>query len=232
MKRFAIGDIHGCHKTLEYLVHEKIKPGKGDKLFFVGDYIDRGPDSKAVIDFLFSLREQGIDLHLLRGNHEEMLLDAAKAVPEFNQWIMNDGFTTLRNFGIDDYLLLGPEAIKKIPHPYLDFFSSLNYYDDSEKDYVFVHAGLNFDGRTPYDDKKALVWQREEDYNEKFMQGRILVHGHTPVPVEKIQKQIEDPENKIINLDAGCVYKSRNRLGRLAALNMDSMKLLYVANRE
>ena len=77
MKQYAIGDIHGCSKTFKELL-DKIGLIEGDELYLLGDYIDRGPDSKGVIDTIFELREKGFKVICLRGNHESMLLDALK----------------------------------------------------------------------------------------------------------------------------------------------------------
>ena len=73
---FAIGDIHGCSKTFKKLLLDKIKINKSDTIYCVGDYIDRGEDSKGVIDFILDLRAEGYTIHTLRGNHEQMLLDS------------------------------------------------------------------------------------------------------------------------------------------------------------
>ena len=74
--RFAIGDIHGCLKTLKALVENEIQLGKDDELFFVGDFIDRGPDSKGVLDYIGSLIRDGYKIQSVMGNHEEMLLES------------------------------------------------------------------------------------------------------------------------------------------------------------
>jgi serine/threonine protein phosphatase 1 len=73
---FIIGDIHGCNKTFRKLVLEKISIRKTDKIYCLGDYIDRGPDSKGVIDFIIQLRKDGFNIHTLRGNHEQLLLES------------------------------------------------------------------------------------------------------------------------------------------------------------
>jgi len=75
-KRYVIADIHGCYKTLRYLVEEMISPSKSDYLFFLGDYIDRGPNSSGVIDYVIDLIDNGYKVFPLRGNHEENLLKA------------------------------------------------------------------------------------------------------------------------------------------------------------
>ncbi|MEP6597398.1 MAG: metallophosphoesterase, partial [Ginsengibacter sp.] len=75
---FAIGDIHGCSKTFRKLLIEKINIQKSDEIYCIGDYIDRGEDSKGVIDFISQMRDKNYQIHTLRGNHEEMMLHSAE----------------------------------------------------------------------------------------------------------------------------------------------------------
>ena len=75
-RRIAIGDIHGCSNTLKGLLEEKIRIRAEDQIIFVGDYIDRGPDSKGVLDYVIGLREKVSNLVFIRGNHEEMLIES------------------------------------------------------------------------------------------------------------------------------------------------------------
>jgi hypothetical protein len=75
----AIGDIHGCANTFHKLIFDEIKIRKSDTIYCIGDYIDRGPDSKAVIDLILDLRKKGYQLRTLRGNHEQLMLDSAKS---------------------------------------------------------------------------------------------------------------------------------------------------------
>ena len=75
MRRFAISDIHGCRATFEKMLTEVLQLQKEDTLYLLGDYIDRGPDSRGVIDHIWALQKEGYQVHCLRGNHEQMLLD-------------------------------------------------------------------------------------------------------------------------------------------------------------
>ena len=229
--RYAIGDIHGCYQSLQKLVEDKIKPGIHDRIIFLGDYIDRGPNSKAVVDYIFSLQAQGLNCFFLRGNHEEMLLESANHAAMYRTWIMNGGHTTLKNFGIDHHNRLKQKSIQHIPEKHLSFFRNTQYYIDTEEDYFFVHAALNFKIRNPLDDKRAMVWKREVSYKKKFFGKKKLVYGHTPVPLEYIRHQIESGSDTI-NLDAGCVYNNIDKLGNLVALNLDNMELLVQPNIE
>lgn len=88
-KRYAISDIHGCYKTFQRLVEEGIRLTKFDQLFLLGDYVDRGPSSKAVLDYIIGLMEEEFNIFPLRGNHENDLLEFAMGEPRFLLWQLN-----------------------------------------------------------------------------------------------------------------------------------------------
>lgn len=111
---FAIGDIHGCFDSLRTMIEQKIKIRKEDKIILLGDYIDRGPQSKEVVDYIIDLQNSGFDLVPLIGNHEAMLLDTLNNNEYFSIWIQNGGTETLRSFGISSLGKLAPR--------YIDFF--------------------------------------------------------------------------------------------------------------
>src|SRR5258705_3252599 len=97
---FVIGDIHGCCNTFKKLLLEKLSIQKSDIIYCIGDYVDRGNDSKGVIDFIISLRIKGYQIHTLRGNHEQMMLDSTINHSRLNLWLKNGGIETLNSFGI------------------------------------------------------------------------------------------------------------------------------------
>ena len=101
--RYAIGDLHGCSKTFRKLVMDVIKLQKSDVLYCLGDYVDRGPDSKGVIDFILELRENGYTVNTLRGNHDQMMMDASKNSESLKDWLRNGGSTTLKSFNVQSY---------------------------------------------------------------------------------------------------------------------------------
>src|SRR5688572_4873486 len=100
VKRWVIGDVHGCFKSLKAIVEEKIQPSRQDKIIFVGDYIDRGPDSKGVVSYLMQLRLMGHNLVFLKGNHEDMMLRSATNKQMKKDWFYNGGMATLQSFGV------------------------------------------------------------------------------------------------------------------------------------
>jgi len=230
-KRFVIGDIHGCIRTFRTLIQEKIHPSGKDVIYLLGDYIDRGPDSKAVVDYILELQQKSFQVIALMGNHEYMLNHAQNSINFFKLWMINSGFTTLRDFGVIVETYYSPKSILQIPGRYLEFFRKLSMYEQTEG--FFLSHGC-FDGKTdnPLDDIDSMIWGRKVAYNAGFLKGRILIHGHTPVSYTDIEKSICERQSKVINLDGGCVYKNNKSLGHLFALELDSWELFCVKNSE
>src|SRR5450631_145864 len=100
-RRFVIGDIHGCQTTLQAMVEEALQLKETDTLYLLGDYIDRGPDSKGVLDYIMQMRESGYDVQALKGNHEELMLNAVADPTECYIWFGNRGRSTMREFGVE-----------------------------------------------------------------------------------------------------------------------------------
>ena len=159
---FAISDIHGCFKPFYELVVNIIKLKKSDHLMLLGDYIDRGQQSKEVIDFIIDLQKKGYNITPLAGNHELMLMNSYSDPDMLPFWLMNNGMSTLQSFGIDDIL--------EIDKHYLDFFNSLSYYRIIGK-LVFVHAGFNDLAEDPFSDKYSLVWESSGLLSESSFGG-------------------------------------------------------------
>lgn len=222
MSRYAISDIHGCVKTFRYLVEERIKLKPADQLFLLGDYIDRGPDSKGVLDFILALRAQNYAVTTLIGNHEAMLLQALEDPEHLQLWLFNGGRATLNSF----HAQLPTDIVAH----YLSFFSALEYYRALD-DYLLVHAGFDFTAPDPFAAYEAMLWTRKFTPDEKYTQGRLIVHGHTPTAAPKIAAQLAPPVPPALNIDGGCVYQ-RPGLGQLVALNLDTRELLMVENQE
>lgn len=216
----AIGDIHGCFKSFRTLCEKKLKIEKADKIVLLGDYIDRGRDSKAVVDYIIDLKESGYDIIPLIGNHEDMLLNAyfSDENTPLLLWLQNRGGTTLKSFGID--------SVKGLERRYMDFFRHLYDYYEYEN-YLFVHAGFNSMLENPFEDKNAMVWSRAESFDHPMLKDRVIVHGHTPIPAEVCKKQVKSG-SKVINVDTGCVYGRIFGLGKLSAVELFSRKLFVV----
>src|SRR6056297_3080965 len=102
--RYAISDIHGCFKTFRRLIESGIKMEKNDQLFLMGDYIDRGPSSKQVLDYILYLMENNYNVVLLRGNHEEIFLNVIDGKHDVSLWYYNGGLETLHDFGFTKFI--------------------------------------------------------------------------------------------------------------------------------
>jgi len=208
--------------------------GKGcltgsDTLFLLGDYIDRGPDSKGVIDYIISLQKRSYRVVPLMGNHEIMFITAVHSNAFFDLWMLNNGNTTLRDFGIYDQTSF--RVMKKIPVTYLDYVSGLRYWEETHG-FVLVHAGLDPYAEDPLRNSDFLLWDRTGSINERFMGDRTLIHGHTPRPLGEIWYEVNNHRSKCICLDGGCVYNHHPSLGNLTGLDLDTRELYHCKNVE
>ncbi|MFH0842984.1 MAG: metallophosphoesterase [Bacteroidota bacterium] len=217
---FAISDIHGCFRPFYQLVNDIIKLNKSDELILLGDYIDRGEESKSVVDFIIDLQKTGFNVTALTGNHEQMLLDAWHDPSALYQWHMNSGITTLFSFGIED--------IRQMDEAYIDFFSGLEFYKETGN-YIFVHAGFNDYEHDPFSDKYTMIWECSPSYQNPLLAGKKIIHGHRPKTIDHVKRLIENNSN-VIPVDTGCVYEKEQGYGNLSALEVNMMTLTSVAN--
>jgi serine/threonine protein phosphatase 1 len=223
---YAFGDIHGeAEKLDELLAVMPLAPG--DRLVFLGDYVDRGPDSRGVIDRLIEL--SGIySCVFLLGNHESMLLDflgwTDAAYLGGDAFLMNGGDRTLAGYG---YFELEPACRDRfrLPKAHADFFLGLSLAH-REDDYLFVHAGLSPDQLTTRDVRDALRGSRPEDmlWNRTSSElphalGLTLVYGHTPN--EDFDVRWNPPYS--IGVDTGAVFG-----GPLTAIRLPDQKIFQV----
>jgi serine/threonine protein phosphatase 1 len=184
---FAIGDIHGCIGPMKRLLARIEAFASGGSVVFLGDYIDRGPDSKAVLDTLMGEPPTGWRWVALKGNHEDMMVGAREGRYEEGWWLDNGGLETLASYGRD------------IPVSHLEWAASLPLLHQDEHR-IYVHAGVRdgiyFEDQTPDD----LMWTRFPPCVSGEYWGKHLVHGHTPSP--------ENPQTigNRTNLDSACVF--------------------------
>jgi serine/threonine protein phosphatase 1 len=228
-RRLAVGDIHGCLKTFIRLVEDGIKLTRDDTLYPVGDFIDRGPGSKEVLDYVAELIKKGFRIRSVRGNHEEMLLESMTDPGYIGSWIYNGAESTLRSFGLNPEMLITSDTVHQIPKKYITQIEKLPYYIQLD-DYLIVHAGFNFYMDDPFADTHSMIWSRESMYDPVKAGFRRIIHGHTPISVDEIKSSIKDPGCGLINIDAGCVYTSCPDLGNLAAIDLDSKELFVQKN--
>lgn len=219
MRKFAISDIHGAKATFLALL-DKLAFSIYDELYLLGDYIDRGPDSKGVIDHIWKLQQEGYTIHCLRGNHEQMLIDSWEDPGRRGEIIYPN---TLKSFGV--------HYPHHIDQPYIDWMKKLPYYLE-EDGYIIVHAGLNFNVLNPLQDTTSMLWIRDTraHIDRTWLRGRIVIHGHTPTPKEAILHYGENLDRTPqLVIDSGCVFRSRNpALGYLCAFELDTQELTFV----
>lgn len=174
-RTIAIGDIHGCANELKALL-ELVAPQAGDTIVFLGDYIDRGPDSKTVIDTILDLQEHCHVVPLV-GNHEVMLLDAFEQPLMRSLWLQFGGRQTL-----DSY----EGTLDSIPEQHLTFLRDCARYHETE-DHLFVHA--NYLPKTPLNqqDPQILLWTHLTELRpQPHVSGKRVIVGHTPQKNGKI----------------------------------------------
>jgi len=224
MRLLAISDIHGCARTFRKLL-DQIGLNQDDHLVLAGDYVDRGPDTKGVIDQILELQEKGYSITLLKGNHEDLMLEAIDKADALPHWIRNGGRETLASFGI--------ASPTDLPPPYLRFFRELKNYHQTEEAF-FVHAGFNFQIADPLEDEIAMLWIRNwyDQLDRNWLGDRLIVHGHTPQPRAQIELQLSQIDGlPVLDIDCGCVYP-REGMHQLCAFDLTNRSLYFVQNRE
>lgn len=201
----AIGDVHGHIGKLEMLLErcERFAPGRAKRFVFVGDYIDRGPDSRAVVDLLINLQGTlGNRVVCLRGNHEAVIIAAAQGGLDtlpgnvtMEQWIGENGggAPTLASYGVAHARDVSPE--------HLSWMAALPLWHDDGRRF-FAHAGVHPD--RPLNDQQDddLMWIREPFLSHTGDFGRLIVHGHTPT-----RTRVPDLRVNRLNLDTGAGYE-------------------------
>jgi serine/threonine protein phosphatase 1 len=205
MRRFVIGDIHGCSKALRSLI-EAIDPCEHDELVFLGDYVDRGPDSRDVVDQLLSLQDV-CRVVPLRGNHEIMLMGVAERGLDGSVWLRSGGQATLTSYG---------GSLAKIPDRHREFFRSLRaYYETS--DAIFVHAGYQHDRDMDDQDDSVRYWSHlTTPPPPPHFSGKRVFVGHTP-----------QAGGCVLNIDhLVCVDTYCFGGGFLTALNLESFEVI------
>jgi len=192
---FAIGDIHGCLDKLKSLIARVPIDGDRDTLVFIGDYIDRGPDSKEVVECVLDLRRQINRVICLMGNHEDMLLNYVLHHKDGAMYLSNGGEATAASYGYR-HTLRGQTI--DIPLHHMEFFTTLLPYYETEE-FIFVHAGLRPGIPLREQSTHDMLWIRHEFMLSDWNFGKTVVFGHTPrdVPILEADK---------IGIDTGAVY--------------------------
>lgn len=218
---YAIGDVHGCAHLLDALLtiiaqDDKDRPRKPISLILLGDLVDRGPQSRAVVETVMALTGSGGDVRCIKGNHEEAFILAARgdlrALPLFRRM---EGEATLASYGLDPALFrvmtdaeLADWMERHVPRAHVDFLDAL---PDSIAigDYLFVHAGIR--PGVPIDDQSPadLRWIRQEFLAHRGRHPSMIVHGHS------ISEDVDEQAGRI-GIDTGAFLS-----GRLTALGLE-----------
>ena len=209
-RMFAVGDIHGCLDKLVSLMDIIDVDLKKETLVFMGDYIDRGPHSKEVVDYLIDVARGGNRVVFLKGNHELMLQNYLSGEDKLS-FLYNGGEATLRSYmkagGLNEANLIPPE--------HLEFFDNLRLYYETEN-YIFVHGGLKANIPLEHQDEWDMLWMRDEFIYSDFDFGKLVIFGHTPFREPLIL------DNKI-GIDTGAVYGNK-----LTCVELSAMKFFSV----
>lgn len=219
---YAIGDIHGCLAELKRLeariVEDALNRGGEKWVIYLGDYVDRGPSSAAVIDHLLAPPPPGFQRICLAGNHEEMFLEFVAGGSRNMAWLGAGGEETLASYGV--YLAghkpseLPMQVRSCVPDEHIDFLRSLPSMVQIGR-YCFVHAGIDPKVSLRDQQEKTLLWSRPHQFEwpEQDM-GLTVVHGHTPV------SQVELSLNRI-NVDIGAYIGGILAAVRITANEID-----------
>jgi serine/threonine protein phosphatase 1 len=195
---YAVGDIHGRADLLDRLMglieqDNKGRPEAQATLVFLGDYVDRGPASKDVVDRLIEGLPQGLRPVFLKGNHEELLLSFLREPETGLNWLQNGGDATLLSYGVEKTVVqrafwLGRPGMAEaaatfralLPEDHLRFYETLEL-SYRAGDYLFVHAGVRPGVELDRQDEDDMLWIRDEFLSWPHDFGAVVVHGHTPV---------------------------------------------------
>ncbi len=209
-KIFAIGDIHGCLFALEALLESLPINWGRDYLIFLGDYIDRGPDSRRVLELIMDLKKDFPErVFPLKGNHEWMFERFLSGL-DVEIFLYNGGSSTLKNYFEEGKL--------NIPEEHKNFIKELPLFLET-KHYFFVHAGINPNKPLEEQTEEDLLWIRQSFY---FYEGKFpkkVIFGHTPFP------EVLHLEDRI-GIDTGCVYG-----GKLTALELPEERIYQIECR-
>lgn len=227
---YAIGDVHGCLRELDDLLAaidaDDAARGEADtSLVFLGDLVDRGPDSAGVIERALAWSHTGANTHFLMGNHEEIFLKALDGDEKaLRLFCRIGGRETILSYGIDadeyerlDYVELAERLSTLVPAAHRDFLAG---FEDMVVmgDYAFVHAGIRPD--VPLEEQRTsdLRWIRDTFLDHRKPHPKMIVHGHT------IAADVDRRANRI-GVDTGA-YSS----GRLSAVGIEGHEMWVLSN--
>lgn len=228
LRIYAIGDIHGRFDLLQP-VHAQIRrdlaarPAEQSIEIFLGDYVDRGPQSRDVVEWLIRSEPACDERICLMGNHEDLLLGGLADAAGTEAWLVNGGIETLLSYRptprasladmtLDDVRELFAEAFPESHRAFLSELSHMQIYGG----YAFVHAGIDPDRPIDDQDPFDLLWIREPFLTSTADFGLVVVHGHTPAVEPEVRP------NRI-NVDTGAFFT-----GRLTCLALEGVRRRFL----
>lgn len=219
MACYVIGDIHGCDIELKHLI-DNLPIKAGDQLVFLGDYIDRGPNSAEVVAYLLDLQLalSSQRITFLKGNHEDMLLAFLGLRGQFgNMFLVNGGKATLESYGIAADKPSRSDAAAAIPESHLNFYQTLKAFEIIDG-YLCVHAGINPQKPLADQTTEELFWIRHPFIYNSHPLPYTILFGHTPN-----ESVLFDLPFKL-GLDTGLVYGNK-----LSCFEVESKALFQIA---
>ncbi len=242
LRIYAIGDVHGCLDELETIlqkihddcdssglastVFEEKKNSTGTpipRLIFLGDYVDRGPDTKGVLDRLIKLQHTAPDTIFLKGNHEALMLEFLAAPHATERWLEWGGDETLQSYGVNPILGrrnedLASDLKERMPAEHLSFLKNLSL-THQEGDFLFVHAGLRPGVTLDEQKEEDLLWIRKKFHKMSASErpNQVVVHGHQPV-----EKPLDAGWR--IDVDTGACWS-----GRLTAVALEGNSRRFIS---
>lgn len=215
---YVVGDLHGCPDELDALLRTLSLDAR-DTIVFIGDYVDRGPAPRDVVERLIALQAEAARTVFLKGNHEDMFLGFLRQ-PELYRdvFLLNGGGTTLDGYGLRPHGD-ATEASAPLPEAHRRFFDGI-CLSHQEGRFLFVHAGVDPSRRWEEQRPEDLLWIREEFFENPHPLPLTIVFGHTP-----FREVLVDLPYKI-GLDTGLVYGNK-----LSCLELSERRLLQVRRR-
>ena len=215
MRDYIVGDIHGCTDELIYLL-EGLPLEPSDRIVFLGDYIDRGPDSKGVVSYLIEWeRKAEQEVIFLKGNHEDMFLSYLGLPGRYGEmFLFNGGGATLASYGVSPRDTSYEQVLSAIPQDHIVFFQGLRTYYLLEP-YLCVHAGIHPLRSFSQQLEEEMLWIRDEFVLNPHSLPYTVLFGHTP------QREVLFHLPYKIGLDTGLVYGNQ-----LSCLEVNE-KVLY-----
>jgi serine/threonine protein phosphatase 1 len=218
MACYVIGDIHGCLEELACLV-DQIPIEKDDRVVFLGDYVDRGPNSKGVISYLLEVEKRPLrEIVFLSGNHEEMFLSfLGLGGGHGDMFLYNGGGSTLASYGIPQERAFRKDNLAVIPPNHLAFLTGLKRYHVVES-FLCVHAGIQPTKPLEQQTAEELFWIRDEFILNRHRLPYTVLFGHTP------QREVLYHLPFKIGLDTGLVYGNK-----LSCLEIEEKVLFQIS---